>query len=207
MAMLLRDGLAELTMRRLSDELGVGPPTVYWHVGNREALLMRLIERATEELGAIRPRGRTPAQRIASILRSVLDDVRARPHLIELTAALGRDEVVFKGAEELVAREVLATGLAGKQAALAVATIMFNFGAFLLLERVIGQDTRIHGVEQWTDAGEVDDEMRAALSAGVDPDEIYRLTVEALLAKLLPPGASVGVLPGGRSGARHAEIT
>ena len=55
-------------MRRLTAELGVGPPTVYWHVGNREALLKRLIERATEELGAIRPHGRTPAQRIASIL-------------------------------------------------------------------------------------------------------------------------------------------
>jgi AcrR family transcriptional regulator len=186
MAMLLRDGLAELTMRRLSDELGVGAPTVYWHVGNREKLLKRLLDRVAQELGAIQPVGRTPAERIASILRSMLLAVRARPHLTELTAAVGRNEVVFMKAEEQLAREVLATGLAGKEAALAVATIMFNFGAFLLLEQVIGEDRRIHGIDRWENASELDDEMRLALVDGVNLDEVYRITVEALLARLLP---------------------
>ena len=187
MAIVQRSGVAALTLRSLTAELGVQAPTIYWHVGNREALLKLLIDRVADELGAITPMGDTPAQRIASILDRMLGEVRARPHLIELTAALGRHEVVFTRAEELLTREVLATGLAGRQAALAVSTIMFNFGGFLLLEHALAEDHRLHGVDRWEDAGEIDAEMRTALEAGVDLDEVYRLTVEALLEKLLPP--------------------
>lgn len=186
MAIVQRSGVAELTIRRLTAELGVQAPTIYWHVGNRETLLKLLIDRVADELGAITPTGDTPAQRIASILDRMLGEVRARPHLIELTAALGRHEVVFTRAEELLTREVLATGLAGRQAALAVSTIMFNFGGFLLLEHALEDDHRIHGVDRWEDAGEIDAEMRTALEAGVNLDEVYRVTVEALLEKLLP---------------------
>lgn len=181
-----RHGLAGLTMRRLASELGVQAPTVYWHVGNREEILKQLIARVAVELGAIRPKGRTPTERITSILNSMLSEVRARPHLADLTAAVGRNEVVFVRAEELLTREVLAAGVAGKQAALAVSTIMFNFGAFLLLEHALRGDSRIHGIDRWEDAGDVDEEMLAALSGGVNLDEVYRVTVEALLEKLLP---------------------
>ena len=183
-----RDGLAELTMRRLGAELGVGAPTLYHHVGNREELLNRLTERVTEQLGTIRPRGDTPAERIASILGSMLAEVRSRPHLAELTAAQGRSKVVFMKAEELLTIEVLATGLKGKQAALAVGTIMFNFGGFLLLEHALADDYKIHGIDLWENARTLDDEMRAVLAKGVDLDEVYQVTVDALLAKLLPPG-------------------
>src|SRR5204862_846638 len=93
------EGLAALSMRRLAAELGVQTPTVYWHVGNRDELLKRLIERQTDQLGNIRPRGTTPAARISSILRTLLAEVRSRPHLIELSTTQGRGEAVFTKAE------------------------------------------------------------------------------------------------------------
>lgn len=186
MAIVEAGGVAELTIRRLTTELGVGPPTVYWHVGNREELLKRLIDRAAKELAGIEPSGATPTERISSLLHRLVAEVRARPHLIGLTAALGRNDVMFMRAEEQITREVLATGLVGEEAALAVGAIMFNFGAFLLLEHALGDDRRIHGVESWADAGDVDAEMLASLAAGVDLDEVYRVTVDALLEKLLP---------------------
>lgn len=47
-----RDGLRELTMRRLADELGTGPASLYRHVASREELLVELADRLIGELPA-----------------------------------------------------------------------------------------------------------------------------------------------------------
>src|SRR5207253_9584560 len=142
------------------------------------------------ELGSIRPRGSTPAERISSILRALLKEVRSRPHLIELSVTQGRGEAVFIKAEEVLARELLASGLSGKEAAFAFGTIMFNFGGFVLLEHALSNDYRFRGTAHWASTDDIDEEMLAALHEHSDLDEIYRITVEALLAKLLPQGSA-----------------
>lgn len=48
-------------MRKLAAELGTAVTSIYWHVGNRESLLDALVERTVQEMGAIRPAGRTPS--------------------------------------------------------------------------------------------------------------------------------------------------
>ena len=55
-----RDGLDGLSMRRLAAELGVSTSTVYWHAGNADQLLDKLIEQITDELGNVRPKGSDP---------------------------------------------------------------------------------------------------------------------------------------------------
>lgn len=45
-----RDGLPELTMRRLADELGTGPASLYRHVASREELLVEVADRVLGEL-------------------------------------------------------------------------------------------------------------------------------------------------------------
>ena len=50
-----RDGLAELTMRRLADELGTGPASLYRHVASREELLVEVADRVLGELPAPDP--------------------------------------------------------------------------------------------------------------------------------------------------------
>ena len=42
--LLRRYGLADLTMRRLARELGVAPGAIYWHVANKQELLVEVAE-------------------------------------------------------------------------------------------------------------------------------------------------------------------
>ena len=88
----------------------------------------------------------------------------------------------------MLARELLASGLSGKEAAFAFGTIMFNFGGFVLLHHALRNDYRFRGTVRWSDADDIDAEMRDALAEGVDVEDLYRTTVEALLATLLPNG-------------------
>jgi AcrR family transcriptional regulator len=49
LALLERDGLQGLSMRRLAQELGTGAATLYWHVGDKEELLSLLLDRIVGE--------------------------------------------------------------------------------------------------------------------------------------------------------------
>src|SRR5947209_15213861 len=84
LTMVEEDGVGQLSMRKLAAELGVAVTAIYWHVGNREALLDALVERELADMGAIRARGSTPEARLRSIARSLHAKLLARPHLIGL---------------------------------------------------------------------------------------------------------------------------
>ena len=58
------DGLAGLSMRTLCEKLGVSVTSIYWHVGNKEALLDALVERMQASIVELKPRGKTPRQRV-----------------------------------------------------------------------------------------------------------------------------------------------
>jgi AcrR family transcriptional regulator len=49
LALLERDGLQGLSMRRLAQELGAGAASLYWHVGDKEELLSLLLDRIVGE--------------------------------------------------------------------------------------------------------------------------------------------------------------
>ena len=49
LALLERDGLQGLSMRRLAKELGSGAASLYWHVGDKEELLSLLLDRIVGE--------------------------------------------------------------------------------------------------------------------------------------------------------------
>ncbi|HET6550012.1 MAG TPA: TetR/AcrR family transcriptional regulator [Solirubrobacter sp.] len=49
LALLQRDGLQALSMRRLAQELGTGAASLYWHVGDKEELLSLLLDRIVGE--------------------------------------------------------------------------------------------------------------------------------------------------------------
>jgi AcrR family transcriptional regulator len=49
LALLERDGLQGLSMRRLATELGTGAASLYWHVGDKEELLSLLLDRIVGE--------------------------------------------------------------------------------------------------------------------------------------------------------------
>jgi AcrR family transcriptional regulator len=45
-----RDGLDELSMRRVADELDTGPASLYWHVGSKDGLLELVFDRVIGEV-------------------------------------------------------------------------------------------------------------------------------------------------------------
>src|SRR4051794_2663946 len=74
--------VSALTMRRLAAELGAAVTAIYWHVGNRDALLDLLVDRLLADMGTVRPTGRTPRARVGSLLRQWRARLLERPHLI-----------------------------------------------------------------------------------------------------------------------------
>ena len=186
MGIIERDGVDAFSMRKLAAELGVGTPTVYWHVGNRDKLFNRLIEEITDQLGSISPEGDTPVDRIASITRTLLEEVRARPQLIALSATQGRGEAIFTKVQVALAHELTANGLHGEDAAFAVATILFHLGGFILLENALSHDYRVRGAQQWAQQDdEIDEAMSARLLQDTDLDRIFDFTLDAILESLM----------------------
>ena len=114
MTIIESEGVEALSMRRLADKLGVKTPTLYWHVGGRQDILDRLIERITYEIGQIRPRGSTPEARITSVCVALLREVRRRPYIVAISMTAGRGEAVFVRVQELLAREVRARRAHGR---------------------------------------------------------------------------------------------
>jgi AcrR family transcriptional regulator len=45
-----RDGAAGLSMRKVADELGTGPASLYWHVASKDALIDLIIDRVAAEV-------------------------------------------------------------------------------------------------------------------------------------------------------------
>lgn len=186
-------GPAALTMRRLAADLGTAVTSIYWHVGNRESLLDALVERTVEEMGAIRPAGRTPAERILSVARVLRRELRARPHLIAMVHERGLTERMFLPAQQALVHEVHAAGLRGTRAADAVRAVQFQVIGFLLVERNRERSPAQSPAESelWDPAAAPHDPALArALASPADPERLFLLTVRALVQALLAPSAA-----------------
>ncbi|MEU9718223.1 TetR family transcriptional regulator [Streptomyces sp. NPDC047976] len=192
-ALVRRHGPAGLTMRGLAAELGTAVTSIYWHVGNRERLLDALVERTVQEMGAVRPAGRTPAERIVSVARTLRREIRARPHLIAMVHERGLTERMFLPAQRALVDEVHAAGLRGARAADAVRAVQFQIVGFLLVER-----NRERSPAQSPGEGELwdpeaapgDPALARALARPADPERLFLLSVRALTEALLtPPGS------------------
>jgi AcrR family transcriptional regulator len=55
LALLEREGLQNLSMRKLAQELGAGAASLYWHVGDKEELLSLMLDRIVGEAEVVEP--------------------------------------------------------------------------------------------------------------------------------------------------------
>ncbi|HET6353310.1 TetR/AcrR family transcriptional regulator [Streptomyces sp.] len=183
-------GPGALTMRKLAAELGTAVTSIYWHVGNRESLLDALVERTVQEMGAIRPAGRTPAQRIVSVARRLRRELRERPHLIAMVHERGLTERMFLPAQQAIVHEVHAAGLRGARAAEAVRAVQFQVVGFVLVERNRERSPVQSPGEQelWdTRTAEHDPALARALARPADPEKLFTASARALVSALLAP--------------------
>jgi len=68
-----RDGIEGLSMRRVGEELGTGPASIYWHVRNKGELLQLLYERVMEEVRLPEPDPSRWPEQLRELARQVRD--------------------------------------------------------------------------------------------------------------------------------------
>jgi AcrR family transcriptional regulator len=180
-------GVAGLSMRKLAAELGVAVTSIYWHVGNREALLDELVRQMVHGLDTLRAVGSTPADRVVSLASALRRVLQAHPHLIGLVDERGLTPAMFLPSQRALAVEITAAGLSGAEAASAVRAVQHHVIGFVLVERHTGRSPqqRPSAEELWQGEPAADAEMAAALAAPADPDQLFDLSVRALVGALL----------------------
>jgi AcrR family transcriptional regulator len=178
-------GADALTMRRLADELGAAVTAIYWHVGNRDALLDLLVDRIVDDMGHIRATGRRPKPRIASLARSLHRKLLDRPHLIGLAHERSRTPALFQPVQAALARELAALGIRGSEAALLIRVLQTHVIAAVVLERTTGRGPTKQTTEAtlWADH-QNDPELVRALATELDFDEVFEYGLAALLNTL-----------------------
>jgi AcrR family transcriptional regulator len=75
------DGLGGLNMRRLADELGTGPASLYAHVSGKDELLQLLIDRVAGEVPPVEPDPERWQEQLKDYLRAVRGVLRAHRDL------------------------------------------------------------------------------------------------------------------------------
>jgi TetR/AcrR family tetracycline transcriptional repressor len=179
--------ITALTMRRLAAELGTAVTAIYWHVGNRDALLDLLVDRLLVDMGKVRISGRTPRARITSLARQWRSRLWARPHLIGLAHERGKTAAMFEPMQAQLADELGAVGLTGQAAATVIGAIQFHIAASVVMERTAsrGPASDVTDPGAWPPSYQ-DRELVAALSVPVDYLAVFELGLDALLDRLLP---------------------
>ncbi|HTR71667.1 MAG TPA: TetR family transcriptional regulator [Mycobacteriales bacterium] len=179
--------ISALTMRRLAAELGTAVTSIYWHVGNRDALLDLLVERLISDLGNVRYAGRTPRARITSLARQWRLRLWEHPHLIAIAHERGRIAAMFAPMQQALAGELAQVGVTGTKAATAIGALQFHIAASVVMERTAsrGPSAMVGDPAAWP-ASYGDPALVAALSAPVDYPAVFDLGLSALLDRLVP---------------------
>jgi TetR/AcrR family tetracycline transcriptional repressor len=182
------DGIERLTVRALAAKLGVAVTAIYWHVGDKQALLDGLVERIIAQLGPVQVRGRAPEERIMSIGRSLRQTLLRQPDLVAVVHRQGRTAALFQPARRVLVRELAAAGLDGAEAALAVQAVLnLVIGAVLVDRQVQRQPAQRQTPEELWTADDVPDapELLEHLTHPVDEQKVFDFSLGVLVRTLV----------------------
>jgi AcrR family transcriptional regulator len=88
LAVLDRDGLEGLSMRRVAEELKTGAASLYWHVKNKDELLQLIFERTTQEIVFPPPDPQRWKEQVRQLAYDIRDVMRRHRDLARIS--LGR---------------------------------------------------------------------------------------------------------------------
>ena len=182
------DGIERLTVRALAAKLGVAVTAIYWHVGDKQAVLDGLVERIIAQLGPVQVRGRRPEERIIAIGRSLRQTLLRQPDLVAVVHRQGRTAALFQPARRVLVRELTAAGLDGADAALAVQAILdLVVGAVLVDRQVQRQPAQRQTPEELWTADDVPDapELLEHLTHPVDEQKVFDFSLGVLVRTLV----------------------
>ena len=109
--LVVREGPAGLTMRRLATELDVGTPTIYWHVGSRDELVTAVIEAQAERLAERPVEGRTARDRVLSAAFHIYAGAVEERAITSLAHQTGTSARLLARLEDALVAELEAAGL------------------------------------------------------------------------------------------------
>ena len=90
LAIVDRDGLKSLSMRRLGDELGVDPMAVYYHLPNKQALLDAIVEAVMASIDLTADdSAKPPEERILAAAHAYRDALLAHANALPILVAHG----------------------------------------------------------------------------------------------------------------------
>jgi AcrR family transcriptional regulator len=181
------DDLDALTMRRLAADLGTAVTSIYWHVGNRDALVDLMVDKLLADMSEVTVGGRTPRARIASVCRQWRQRLWDHPHLIALAHERNKTLAMFQPMQAALARELHAVGLRGKEAAVAIRGLQLHVVSSVVVERTAqrGPTTDATDPAAWPALTD-DPELVKALSAPVDYLGAFDVGLDALLDRFVP---------------------
>jgi AcrR family transcriptional regulator len=163
------EGLARLTMRRLADEVGTTPMALYHHVGDKDALLLLLLEDAAATI-LRRPRlPADPRQRIVAIFRTLHDGLSSCPWIVEVLVS---DDLMSEAALWYVEQVIDAAESAGlsPRRAVHVYRTLWYYTVGEIIVRTTAARRR---------AGDADPTYRDEVFAHLDADRYPRLAAVA----------------------------
>lgn len=125
------EGVERLSMRKLADHLGTGPATLYWHVHDKNELLVLILDDTLREI--VVPADGTWAERLRRVLVASHEAMVPRPALIEVLWETGwmLGPEALRLADELVGL-VAESGLPENEVSdtyISLVTLLFGFVA------------------------------------------------------------------------------
>jgi AcrR family transcriptional regulator len=186
------EGIDALTMRRVADQLGSSPMSIYRHVHDKDELLVLLLDRLAAEV----PRPdlpREPRARLLEACRVMRDGLAKHPWVVDVLAAgdLIAPSILWL-VEEIVASFV-ACGLSHAQAADGYRAVwQFTVGELIVhrgLDRLATLDRPPYVLEVLTSVDPRDLPTLAALAGywqGARERDSYDIGLGALVDGLLP---------------------
>ena len=181
------DGLDALSMRALSEKLDVAVTSIYWHVGNKDALLDALVDRMSMAIVADAPSGSSPRERVSWVACGVRDALEAHGQLVAIAQQRGRLATVFAPARRSLAVELHRAGLRGERLADGANTVLQYVAAYCttmsVMARSPGQDPS--GVPLWDGPPPVDRAAARRLQDAPDPVRCFEIGLDLVVRGLV----------------------
>ncbi len=190
--LVVREGHAALTMRRLAAELDVGTPTIYWHVGSRDELIAAIVRMHSERLAERPVEGDTSRERVLSAAVHLYAGAIEQRPITSLAHQTGTTSLLLHDVEAALVAELEAAGLTGQAGGDALRSILVVITGALVL--TLRDPSRLpdgcRPDEVWAASeAAITPDTRAALSAAADYDAITTATLRALVDHLVPAAA------------------
>lgn len=187
--LVVREGPAALTMRRLATDLDVATPTIYWHVGSRDELVAEIIRSQSNRLAERKVEGVTARERVFDAAHHIWTSMIEHRAITSLAHQTGTSSLLGHRLEAALVFELEAAGVVGQDAADATRAILMTVGGALIpaLRDLSAYPAEYRPDALWaTSDAPIAPETRAALCADADLDALAAATLQAVIDHYVP---------------------